>query len=111
MQKVPTHFTLAELEAKHRLPQAITIALGVTLAPSTGFRWATKGTRAANGVRVFLVHCRIGGQLYTTVADVLAYHAAVNTRLTANQAAKSALPPTAASQRRVVAKLKALGVM
>jgi hypothetical protein len=46
--------------------------------PSTVFRWATKGCRAADGTRIRFEACRVGSRLMTSAAAVDRFLASLN---------------------------------
>lgn len=45
--------------------------------PASAWRWCRKGIIARNGSRVRLKHYRVGGRIYTTEADLLAFFSAI----------------------------------
>jgi hypothetical protein len=94
-----------------KLDDAVRWALGFTRHKSTIYRWCKRGVTAANGLKCRLAYRRIGGELFTTIDDVLEFDRQLNERLTPEFVPQSILkPPSEAHRRRNAARLKALGV-
>ena len=102
-----TKFTAAQMSEPLKLHEACKRAIGFAKDKSTCYRWAKRGCIGKNGRRVFLGHHQVGGELFTTIADVLAFDRAINTIL--SPTVQNA-PRTPAQRRNTRERLAKLGV-
>jgi hypothetical protein len=103
-------FTEDQLNEPLKLMEACKRALGFAKNKSTCYRWAKRGVIAKSGQRVYLTHRQIGGELFTTIHDVLAFDNMINHSPIPEPKHKQERERTLAHRKRVRAQLAKLGV-